>query len=100
MSIGSRIKDALRARDRNVAALAEYLDITEQSVYRYLRDEVEPSISTIMRIADFTGFSYLYFISGKAVSSASVTTFKVVMEGETVVELPIPRGSAITLAIE
>ena len=98
--IGNRIKEALRTRNRSVAQLADFLGITEQSVYRYLRDEVEPSVKQIMKISEFTGRSYLYFLAAPGSPAGGLPTLVVSSEGATVLELPILRGSSVTMTIE
>lgn len=98
--IGKRIKDALRTKDKSVAELAQYLGITEQSVYRYLRDEVEPSVSTIFRIADFTGFSYLYFISRTDSPAKGIRGLVVRVDGEESYVLPLESGHTVTIEIQ
>lgn len=98
--IGQRIKDALRVKGKSVAELATFLEVTEQSVYRYLRDEVEPSISTIFRIADFTGFSYVYFISRKETPATGVRSLILRVDDKEAYVLPLEPGHTVTIEIE
>ena len=97
--IGQRIKTALRSSNKSVADLAKFLDITEQSVYRYTRDEVEPSVSTIFKIAEFTGYSYLYFISRKASPHSGVKSLVIRVDGDEAFTCPIETGHEVTIEI-
>jgi transcriptional regulator with XRE-family HTH domain len=98
--IGTRIKEALRTRDKTVNNLADYLGVTEQSVYRYLRDEVEPSISTVMKIAQFTGHSYIYFLSQREQPTGGLPTLRVFVNDKDVAEIPVARGDSVKITFE
>lgn len=61
--IGDRIKKALTESGKDVPGLAKYMDTTVQTVYRWMRGEVEPSVSNIRRIGAFTGHPAEYFVA-------------------------------------
>ena len=49
-------------------ALANYLNITQQSVYRYEKEKFEPDISTLMALADYFGTTVDFLIGHAAPS--------------------------------
>ncbi len=68
--------------------LANYLNITQQSVYRYEKEKFEPDISTLMALADYFGTT-VDFLIGHAAPSQDAPREELALAKE---ELALVRG--------
>ena len=54
-STGETLRDARQRAGVSVVELAERIDVTANTIYRWENDAVEPSISTLRQVAEALG---------------------------------------------
>lgn len=102
--MGEKIRVAIDAQGMTVEKLADALDVTVQSVYRWIRNEVTPSVQTLRDIARLTDRPIYYFISEATAEtldrSRKLGTISVSIDGERVFSAPVKRTSDINVDLD
>jgi len=63
--LGERLKSARRSRGLQGSVVAEALGCDVRTLYRWERDEFEPSIGMLTRLAELYGVTLHHLIYGK-----------------------------------
>jgi transcriptional regulator with XRE-family HTH domain len=98
--IGQQIKRALKSAGMSARELAEKLEVHEQSVYRWFRDEPEPAIRDLRKIARLTDKPLYYFLSDSAKGPKPPATLTVTIDGAEVFRVGITKGAAVEVGVE
>ncbi len=65
MDLRQRLAHAMDAISSNIAEVARRLDIKPQAVYQWETGETRPSVASLRKIADLTGISVDWLMSGR-----------------------------------
>lgn len=92
---------AIDAAGISVKEAAERLETTEQSVYRWIRGEVEPSLKTLREVSRVTDRPLYFFISSAAPAAPKkMGLLTVEVDGVILLRAPIHIGSDVHIGLE
>lgn len=57
MNIGMKIKELRNKKNITVTQIADALKVSEQAIYKYEANKAEPSLSSLMKLAEIFGIS-------------------------------------------
>ena len=80
--LSQKLKELRRVHDISQAALAEILDVTQQSVGRWEKDIAYPSIKTLKQLANYFNVSIDFLLDNEPQTTATLSAdeFKLLAE--------------------